>query len=168
MPCRSISTRSFQRIIWPPSPSKAAITPPPPCWAVAVRNRPSGVSAIITIALSHRRFRHTTWQFFRLCPGEDDDCPRCMLEHPRDDRLEGKRRRVSTAVVQRFCKPKVGGSIPSPGTIAQGEARHGHAVTAAPQDTGQAHSQAIILRANTSRVGVARRRRMRIADQHPA
>ncbi len=24
--------------------------------------------------------------------------------------------RVSTAVVQRFCKPKVGGSIPSPGT----------------------------------------------------
>ena len=105
---------------------------------------------------------------FCLCPGEDDDCPRCMLEHPRDDRLEGKRRRVSTAVVQRFCKPKVGGSIPSPGTIAQGEARHGHAVTAAPQDTGQAHSQAIILRANTSRVGVARRRRMRIADQHPA
>src|SRR3954467_14521166 len=27
------------------------------------------------------------------------------------------RRRVSTAVVQRFCKPKVGGSNPSPGTI---------------------------------------------------
>ena len=26
--------------------------------------------------------------------------------------------RVSTAVVQRFCKPKVGGSIPSPGTIS--------------------------------------------------
>ena len=26
--------------------------------------------------------------------------------------------RVSTAVVQRFCKPKAGGSIPSPGTIA--------------------------------------------------
>ena len=25
--------------------------------------------------------------------------------------------RVSTAVVQRFCKPKVGGSNPSPGTI---------------------------------------------------
>lgn len=33
----------------------------------------------------------------------------------------GKRRRycrVSTAVVQRFCKPKAGGSNPSPGTIA--------------------------------------------------
>src|SRR6185312_14022896 len=26
------------------------------------------------------------------------------------------RRRVSSAVEQRFCKPKVGGSIPSPGT----------------------------------------------------
>ena len=25
--------------------------------------------------------------------------------------------RVSTVVVQRFCKPKVGGSNPSPGTI---------------------------------------------------
>jgi hypothetical protein len=27
-------------------------------------------------------------------------------------------RRVSTVVVQRFCKPKAGGSIPSPGTSA--------------------------------------------------
>lgn len=26
------------------------------------------------------------------------------------------RSRLSTVVVQRFCKPKVGGSIPSPGT----------------------------------------------------
>ena len=29
--------------------------------------------------------------------------------------------RVSTAVVQRFCKPKVGGSIPSPGIAPQGQ-----------------------------------------------
>ena len=52
----------------------------------------------------------------------NDDCPLRMLEHPRDDRLEGKAGRVSTAVVQRFCKPKVAGSIPSPGTTPQGSA----------------------------------------------
>src|SRR5271165_2605408 len=35
------------------------------------------------------------------------------------DWLYPAHRRVSTVVVQRFCKPKVGGSNPSPGTILQ-------------------------------------------------
>ena len=46
--------------------------------------------------------------------------PACIrqLEQPtnRSDVLGMPKCRVSTAVVQRFCKPKVGGSIPSPGT----------------------------------------------------
>ena len=33
--------------------------------------------------------------------------------------VEHRLRRVSTVVVQRFCKPKVGGSNPSPGTSTQ-------------------------------------------------
>ncbi len=37
------------------------------------------------------------------------------LSHSRYDGTRS-RRRVSTVVVQRFCKPKVGGSNPSPGT----------------------------------------------------
>src|ERR1043166_4344335 len=39
-----------------------------------------------------------------------DDAP------PRALKQRAERRRVSTVVVQRFCKPKVGGSNPSPGT----------------------------------------------------
>ena len=34
---------------------------------------------------------------------------------PRNSDSYGESGRVSTAVVQRFCKPKVGGSNPSPG-----------------------------------------------------
>ena len=41
-------------------------------------------------------------------------CGRHIAHHDDAMTISG---RVSTAVVQRFCKPKVGGSNPSPGTI---------------------------------------------------
>ena len=49
--------------------------------------------------------RESASKFNDLTPGFQADDP--VLEH--------RRRRVSTVVVQRFCKPKVGGSNPSPG-----------------------------------------------------
>ena len=47
------------------------------------------------------------------------DAPRIAVDHPHNPGYKAAECRLSSAVEQRFCKPKVGGSIPSAGTISE-------------------------------------------------